>query len=188
MTSIVVDDKNGHMLSYIDSGAPSGDYITLFAIHGTAFTCSGSFVSGFFRSPRHLLIEIADVFQKIMGIAAASRVRIVALSRRDYPGSTLLSDKEKAVLDSGTDEEKAEFLKERGLEVSTFIKCFDEENPISPISGATGGFAILGWSLGSSFALAAVANLDSLRTDLQTWWGDHLRALILYGAIFSVTR
>ena len=176
------------MLSYIDSGAPSGDYITLFAIHGTAFTYSGSFVPVLFRSPRHILIEIAEVFQKIMVLAAASGVRIVALSRRDYPGSTPLSNKEKAVLNSGTDEEKAEFLKMRGLEVSTFIKCFDRENPISPIKGATGGFAILGWSLGNSFALAAVANLDSLSEDLQTWWGDHLRALILYGAVFSVTR
>ena len=122
-----------------------------------------------------------------MGVTDLFNVRVVAFSRRDYPGSTPLTDEQKTVLNSGTDEEKTVFLKERGLEVSAFVKGFDEldkDKPILPIKGATGGFALLGWSLGTSFALAAIANLDSLDPDVQKWWGEHLRALILYGTIF----
>ena len=120
-----------------------------------------------------------------MALASRSCLRIVAISRRDYPGSTPLSPEQNTVLSSGTDDEKAAFLKERGLEIATFIERYARENPIVPINGATGGFALLGWSLGNAFALSVVANLDALSPSSQSWWKDHFRALILYGTFGS---
>lgn len=110
-------------------------------------------------------------------------MRFVAVNRRDYPGSTPLSADEIGVLNSGTDDQKADFLKARGVEFATFVDLFAEKNSLPPISadGSTGGFAILGWSLGCSFALASVAAIDALPAPAQARWKDGMRSLILQG-------
>lgn len=118
-----------------------------------------------------------------MALAQGSNVRFVAVNRRDYPGSTPLPAEDTALLTSGTDEQKAAFLKARGVELATFVDKFIERNEVPPIStdGHTGGFALLGWSLGNAIALAAVANVDSLSATAQARWTSGMRALILHG-------
>ena len=104
------------------------------------------------------------------------------MNRRDYPGSIPLSAEDIGVLGSGTDKQKADFLKARGTEFATFIDLFSE-NSLTPISAdsSTGGFAVLGWSLGCSFALATVAAVGALPTPAQARWKDCMRSLILQG-------
>ncbi|EIW56131.1 uncharacterized protein TRAVEDRAFT_39145 [Trametes versicolor FP-101664 SS1] len=164
MQHIVVDAEDTK-LSYIDSGVPhqaTDGYKTIFAVHGTVFT--------------------SPIFEKVMALAQGSNIRIVAVNRRDYPGSTPLTTEDTAILASGSDEQKAAFLKARGVEVATFIDLFVERNGVPPISpdGHTGGFALLGWSLGNAIALSAVANVESLPPAAQDRWTSGMRALILH--------
>lgn len=117
-------------------------------------------------------------------------MRFVAVNRRDYPGSTPLSPQEIAVLNSGTDDQKADFLKARGVEFATFVDLFVQKYSLPPISadGFSGGFAVLGWSLGCSFALATVAAVGSLPAVGQTRWKDGMRSLILQGTFTPTAR
>ncbi len=128
--------------------------------------------------------EPLAIFEKVMTLAQGSNIRFVAVNRRDYPGSTPLTPEDTDILASGSDEQKAAFLKARGVEIGTFIDLFVERNKVPPISadGHTGGFALLGWSLGNAIALSAVANVDSLPSAAQARWASGMRALILHGA------
>ncbi|KAM5543802.1 hypothetical protein V8D89_002419 [Ganoderma adspersum] len=162
MASIVVN-HSGTELSYIDSGAPNGaiNYVTIFAIHGTVFA--------------------GPIWDRVIALAPKAGVRFVAVNRRDYPGSTPLSPDELSVLNSGTDDQKADYLKARGVEFATFFDIFAERNTLSPISpdGSSGGSAVLGWSLGCTFALASVAAVDALPGSVQARWKARMRTLIL---------
>lgn len=124
------------------------------------------------------------IFDKVMALAGTARVRFVAINRRDYPYSTPIPPSASGALSAGTDEDKAHFLKVRGQEIATFVARFIEEHRLPAIAedGKTGGVALLGWSLGCAFVLAAVANIDSLQSASQSRMASHVRSLILYGA------
>ena len=124
-----------------------------------------------------------EIFTPLLPHAHKQNARVVTVNRRDYPGSTPLSPQELNVLNSGTDEQKAEYLKERGVEFATFFDTFAEGNTLSPISpdGSSGGFAVLGWSLGCTFALASIAAVDALPAHVQERWKTRMRSLILQG-------
>ncbi|EKM50560.1 uncharacterized protein PHACADRAFT_178299 [Phanerochaete carnosa HHB-10118-sp] len=166
LQTLPVDD-NGTKLAYLDSGVPShtspfgNRYITIFALHGMAFTC--------------------HAFEKIAIVASSAGVRFVAISRRDYPGSTPLSATDLRVLNDGTDEEKAQHVRNRGVEIATFIDKFVEQNELPPPDekGSGGGFAILGWSLGGTHAFATVTNIDALADAARARFAHYMRLLIM---------
>lgn len=133
----------------------------------------------------HLRGALEAVFQKVMSLAPKYGLRIVAINRRDHPGSTPFTPAELQVLASGTDEEKGSFVRARGLELATFADNFIKQNNLPPISedGKGGGIALLGWSLGSTVTLACVANIDSLPAEVQSRFKLYLRAHILQGML-----
>ena len=184
MQAIVVDQE-GTKLSYIDSGVPSSDarqsYTTIFAIHGTAFA-SREFNAGMYASLT-VTFSCLAVFNKVAALAGQYGIRFVAINRRDYPESTPFSPSDIQVLSTGTDDEKAGFLRARGVEIATFIDRFAERNETTEVSadGKTGGFAILGWSLGCALVHAAVAHVDGLPSALKRRFSNNLRALIFEG-------
>ena len=122
-----------------------------------------------------------------MGQAYNANVRVVAISRRDYPGSTPITLQNANDLAEGSNEEKRTFLRERGLEIASFIHHFIEDHGLLPISsdGKNGGIVILGHGIGCAFALSAVASLDAFPASVQQRWGSHVRALLLHGAYSS---
>ncbi|KAI0755094.1 Alpha/Beta hydrolase protein [Daedaleopsis nitida] len=163
MSTLTVD-ANGTELAYIDSGAPATsthDYVTIFAIHGMMF--------GY------------HIYDKVFALAQGADVRLVAINRRGYPGSTALSAEDMAAL-AGTDEQKEAFIQARGLEVATFIDKFIEVNDIPPISedGTAGGIALMGWSLGCCVSLSVVSHIRSYPQSVQKRLGAYLRAHILH--------
>ncbi|GJE91915.1 alpha/beta hydrolase [Phanerochaete sordida] len=164
MRELVVDDE-GTKLAYIDSDVPSTaeqGYITIFAIHGAAFT--------------------SHVFDRVMDIAPQHGVRFVAINRRDYPGSSPLSRSDLEALSSESADAKAAFLRARGVEFATFICRFAAQHNIpaaSPV-GKSGGFAVLGWSLGCAFAHATVSHFDTLPAGPKEYFSQNLRGLILF--------
>ncbi|EKM50559.1 uncharacterized protein PHACADRAFT_188120 [Phanerochaete carnosa HHB-10118-sp] len=98
--------------------------------------------------------------------------------------TTSFSEAESSVLKSGTDEKKAQYLRDRGVEIATFIDKFIQQNGLPPPDekGSGGGFAILGWSLRALFALATTANVDVLGDSTRAHFARYMRSLILFGA------
>ncbi|EKM51921.1 uncharacterized protein PHACADRAFT_165254 [Phanerochaete carnosa HHB-10118-sp] len=168
LQTLSVDDC-GTELAYLDSGVPphaspfGSQYTTIFAIHGMAFT--------------------SNVFEKIASTANPAGVRWVSIQRRDFPGSTPLSAADLNVLKSGTDEEKARYVRDRGVEIATFVDTFVRKNGLPPPDekGSGGGFAILGWSLGGAFALAAAENVGALADAARARFARYMRSIILLG-------
>ncbi|TFK38971.1 hypothetical protein BDQ12DRAFT_698364 [Crucibulum laeve] len=150
--NIVVIDT-GIEIAYVDSGAPStqSSYITIIAIHGMCFT--------------------APVFKRVQVMASRRVVRIVALNRRKYPGSTPFTAEELAVKDA--------WLADRGHEIATFTDIFSRENSLPRISdgGEMGGIILLGWSVGVGEANAAIAYAESLPDAVRTGFTSQIRAL-----------
>ncbi|KAL0566566.1 hypothetical protein V5O48_015442 [Marasmius crinis-equi] len=147
--SIVVDDK-GTTLSYRDSGAASTPvYTTFFVIHGLGFTSA--------------------IFSRIADQGRLKGLRIVAINRRGYKGSTPYSPEEIAELTEGDDKTKAAFWKMVGMHVAIFIYQFIQKESPPPVLSdfSNGGVVLLGWSAGSTFSAATIAHIDSLPEDVQ---------------------
>ncbi|KAK7053255.1 hypothetical protein VNI00_003881 [Paramarasmius palmivorus] len=166
-STITVNNATGAELSYLDSGAPSRTcYTTIFAVHGMIFTNA--------------------IFSKIVDIATTHGIRFVAINRRAFPGSTAYTTEELDAITSpnSSQAEKNAFLEARGHEIATFIDTFIQEFDLPPLSadGTCGGVAILGWSIGSSHAAAAVGSSLTLPSDVRARLGRYLRSLIFYEA------
>ncbi|KAI0704536.1 hypothetical protein C8Q76DRAFT_779013 [Earliella scabrosa] len=167
MPSIVVDDDKGTQLAYFDTGVPKSTqskepYLTIVAVHGTVFS--------------------SPTFARLMERSNVAGVRFVAVNRREYPGSTPWSEDEFRILQSGTDAERATFIRDRGVEIATFILRFIEANAIPPTSsdGKAGGILLLGWSLGCTLALSVLANVDALPPAMQDQLSSYLRSYVMF--------
>ncbi|KAK1228857.1 hypothetical protein PQX77_008099 [Marasmius sp. AFHP31] len=165
--NIVVDVK----FFFTDTGAPpnSNDYTTLVAIHGLG-------VPG-------------ATFERIQSHAHAYNFRIVALNRRDYAGSSPISD-ELATL-RGKDEPLArKFFDNMGLHLALFIKKLVEEEDVPPILGPEnekrrGGIAVMGWSQGTMTAIAPFGNPGHMDEAVYQVLEKYVKDLILYDPPFS---
>lgn len=156
-------------------------YITIFALHGVEFTAREPSVynaqgSSFSNYPK-------AVFQKVQALVSPANLRIVAINRRNYGGSTPFSDDELDVIHGGTKDQKTYFTRSRGLEILVFIDNFIQRFGLPKMSPdrKTGGLALLGWSLGTQIVVPSIAYLDELPAESQARIGSRLRALILQG-------
>ncbi|KAJ8074517.1 hypothetical protein PM082_015418 [Marasmius tenuissimus] len=174
---MVLSQKTYHVLEdikffFTDSGAPPNlkDYTTLIAIHG--FGVPGA------------------TFEAIQSHAHTYNLRIISLNRRDYAGSSPVSDEELAAL-GGKDESRArEFFDNMGLHLALFIKKFVEEEGIPPIlesenGRGRGGIAVMGWSLGSMTAIAPFGNPGIMSDAVYQVLVKYVQGLILYDPAFS---
>ncbi|KAG7447219.1 uncharacterized protein BT62DRAFT_892859 [Guyanagaster necrorhizus] len=152
--------SNNVNIFFTDSGPPpgSGDYTTLVMLHGSAFT--------------------GDTFEKLHGLAHKANLRTVIWNRRDYPGSTRYSDNELQQLRNG---EKT-FLDHLAIHMGEFLLQFIEKEAIPKISRdrKLGGFAVLGWSMGATTAMALFADADLLSRAQYDILELYIKDLILY--------
>ncbi len=118
----------------------------------------------------------------MIDLAASKGVRFVALNRRHFPGTTPLSSEELVITQTGgTDDSQREALVEaRAHEIALFIDVFIQKFNLPSISSG-GGVALLGWSLGATFALIVISSVDTLPEDVRRRLNDYMRSLILYG-------
>jgi len=70
----------------------------------------------------------------------------------------------------------------RGHEIASFVDAFIQKFKLPPLSddGKIGGVALLGWSVGGAFPVAAVASSSTLPTDVQARLSSYVRSLIVY--------
>lgn len=123
------------------------------------------------------------VFQKVSALAREKNLRFVAINRRGYSGSTPFSDADATLFTSGSDSEKAGWLKHRGCEIFNFVDAFILREKLSPVSadGKNGGIALLGWSFGTLFTAAAIAHVADLPSPVQARLASYLRVHIMQG-------
>ncbi len=118
----------------------------------------------------------------MIDLAPSKGVRFIALNRRHFPGTTPLSLEELVITQTGgTDDSEREALVEaRGHEIALFINTFIQKFNLPSISSG-GGVALLGWSLGATFAPIVISSIDTLPLDVRRRLSDYMRSLILYG-------
>ncbi|KIK52981.1 hypothetical protein GYMLUDRAFT_49647 [Collybiopsis luxurians FD-317 M1] len=170
---IVVDPSSNVVLSYLDSGPPDSSslsYETIILIHGNSFSNA--------------------IFKRLLPLSSKFNLRIVAPSRRGFPGSTPFNPSERALFSqeeaAASHEMKAKFLELRAVEILRFIDGFIQRSGIPPISESfsstpQGGIGLVGWSLGSTFSMAAVAHMDSslVSDEMRDRLGQYLRTYIM---------
>lgn len=152
-------------LAYLDSGVPdpsNEDYITVFALHGIVF--------------------YTPFFRRAIDVANKYNIRFVAITRRDYSGSSLMSDVDVKTTIEGPTEKRLEALKKRGLETLVFIDEFIKMNKIPSISLNGGGFSLLGWSLGNVQGMTTLAFANDF-PELVGRLSSYFRSYILYETV-----
>ncbi|KIJ37276.1 hypothetical protein M422DRAFT_33820 [Sphaerobolus stellatus SS14] len=159
----VGDDADSPGFLYYDSGAPeiSSNYTTIFLIHGHTY-----------HSP---------IFERLLPLAHKFNLRIVAVTRRDYVGSTPFSQEELDLLRKEDADVKLSFIIERAQEMALFMDKFVAQNKLpKAIADGSGGVAIAGWSLGNLVALSVVGLADHFPKELAERLEPYLRRVILY--------
>ncbi|KAH0581827.1 hypothetical protein J132_09537 [Termitomyces sp. J132] len=144
---------------FTDSGPPahSTDYTTLIVLHGSAFTGHG--------------------FEKLHGYAHKCNLRTVIWNRRDYPGSTEYTDAEIDDLNNG----RKVFLDRLGIQVADFLKRYIENESVPKVSAdrKNGGFAIMGWSMGTATAMPLFSDPSLISSELYVLLEQYVKDLIL---------
>ena len=173
-----------------DTGAPTTGacYHTLVILHGLGWHV-GECGSSIGSSALTTLQIMADVFSRLVPLAAKSNCRLILINRRGYPGSTPLSAEQLSDLGrciSDTSSESLNYVKdfcqERGREVYDFLTdlvCSDES--ITP----EGGLSVAGWSFGSIFTMALLANAPEFAVARNFDLQPYIHSVINYGEVSS---
>lgn len=82
-------------------------------------------------------------------------MRLIYINRRGYQGSTAYNTNETAVLSNGTSEERTEFLNTEGAYLGLLV------DGLSQALNLSGPTTVLGWSLGTPFAMAFITSVTS---------------------------
>ncbi|KAF7317637.1 AB hydrolase-1 domain-containing protein [Mycena kentingensis (nom. inval.)] len=153
-------ENSSVQFTYTDSGpvVNDGAYTTLVIIHGHTFH--------------------AGTFQRLLPIAANKHLRIVCINRREYNGSTLYSDAELEVFQSGTEAQRAELHAAQGRDLAL---CLDGLIRTLGIPKA-GGIALAGWSLGCTLLCALLASIDSLPDATKARLSEWVHTAIIFQA------
>ncbi|KAK7050634.1 Aminodeoxychorismate synthase [Favolaschia claudopus] len=158
MTDNICTLPDGINIFYTDSGAPqTSDYTTLVIFHGTGFN--------------------AFNFDPLHAHAHANNLRIIACNRREYHGSTPLTDDEVAQLNSGS----SAFLTKKALLVAQFLEYLikQQSTPRLTDNRQNGGFVVMGWSFGAAYPIALLAQLTAIPAELYQTIEPYLRAVVI---------
>jgi hypothetical protein len=132
------------------------------------------------------------IFGPMIPFATANRARLVLVNRRDYPGSTPLSDAELASLGSADMETRAKALAQQGLDIGLFLAWLVREEKIPPVSidpdgNQQGGIALVSWSLAHTPMAGFLAHADALPAEVLRTLEPCLRAYCIFGEHFLTT-
>ena len=128
-----------------------------------------------------------EIFKRLFPLAKQHKLRIVALNRRDYDGSSLFSPAELRVLNGPDSLAHADFLNARGSEIANFLAWLVNKENMQLISvhddnKQSGGVVVLGWSAGNITTVAFLANMDTYPDPVRSVLDSHIRAQFIYGS------
>ena len=126
--------------------------------------------------------RLPDTFQKLLPLGAASNIRLVVVNRRDYAGSTKYTDGNLKELNAGEES----FMKRLGLEVAHLLLWFADTQKVPKINAdrKSGGFAVMGWSIGSATPLAVLAYPEVIGKETYQKLEPYFRKLIFFGPLY----
>lgn len=147
---------------------------------------------------------VADIFHKLIPLAASSHIRLVLVNRRGYQGSTPLTDLDTDPLDpafSAADSENVDssssrpdrrrleyyttYLQARAAEIARFLVKFIENESIplkiESVGRASGGMALMAWSLGNILPLSLLAFGNTLDPGVMRKLDAYMRKIVIYG-------
>lgn len=123
-------------------------------------------------------------FKKLIPLAHQRRARVVAVNRRGYPGSAPFNNVDLSLLESlvsspptpNDAEIMLAFMRDRTQEIYDYLTRFIaiEHTPLA------GGIVLVGWSFGTVWLNAFLANIDSCppsEVDLRSY----IRRIVYYG-------
>ncbi|KAI0755699.1 hypothetical protein C8Q74DRAFT_1305136 [Fomes fomentarius] len=152
--------SNENLRIHHDSGSPPGSedpsYTTLILVHGFCWT--------------------SEVWKRLLPFAPSHNVRIVSVNRRDYPGATPYTDRDRALLQTAADATESSvalkalltFMNERARELHDFL---------------VEGIVIVGWSLGAAWMTALLANVGSFPvSDIKL--SDYVRRVVFLDSAY----
>ena len=130
------------------------------------------------------------IFSKMVPLAKQYNTRLVLVNRRDYYGSLRYSTGDRAAIQSAIDSTNPKagiavldgFMEERARELHDLLVELVANNAIPKArpKDNTGGIIIVGWSLGTLWMTALLANIATFPVaDIRL--GDYLRRVIFYG-------
>ncbi|KAI0655015.1 hypothetical protein C8Q70DRAFT_457834 [Cubamyces menziesii] len=170
--------STGIVNAFLDSGVPknSPQYTTLVMIHGYAWH--------------------AAIFSKLLPLADKYNARILLLNRRDYPGSQPYSEDELALLrpvegeggEQKTRDNLWTFMRARALEIYDWLATCVNDGKICTFDPSTGigGVVVAGWSLGTTWSTALLANGDIAASVNGVDLRNVIRRVVLYDPPFQV--
>jgi hypothetical protein len=126
-----------------------------------------------------IISYIPDIFHKLLPFGQKDNIRLIIVNRRDYDGSTKYSDDDLKDFNEG----KMSCLGRLGSEVAHLLLWFAETHEIPKInnSRSSGGFSIMGWSIGAATLLSLLGCPEVVGTETYTKLEPYCRQLILYG-------
>ena len=174
---------------YEDSGTngldPS-DYTTMVFIHGMGFNgCKSSW----FRCSCYPHSWPA-VFRRMFPFGPSHNYRLISLYRRGYAPSTPWTEAEIALYKSTDAEDGKKHLRLAGLQIARFLLQFATSQTIPKYNEErkTGGIHLVGWSLGTLYLQAILANLDGLATEELRVLEGYLRTILYFGMYRPIGR
>ncbi|KAJ7123104.1 Alpha/Beta hydrolase protein [Mycena epipterygia] len=105
----------------------------------------------------------ANVFQHLLPLAAARSVRIVCINRRE-------------VYASGSEQERAALMSEAGVNLALCVDGIIQQCALP--SG--GHVALVGWSLGNTFTLAAISSIMSVPPQTRDRLQSFVKTIIMW--------
>jgi len=172
----------GIEISYLDSGVPSVNpdhYTTVLVIHG--YTWSGGWFHSLFL--RKSLINEIDTFKKTLPFGSPNGIRIIAINRRDYPGSTPFTEEEVAAIksDEYTNDDLRAFMLARTTEFAKFAEYLVISGISKEVVNGKGGIAIVGWSLGQAYVTNFIEDVKKLEVGLREMVEKNVRCVVAFG-------
>ncbi|KAJ6449075.1 hypothetical protein C8R45DRAFT_777116, partial [Mycena sanguinolenta] len=118
----------------------------------------------------------SGVFKKLVPLAKDNSVRIVCVNRREYQGSTPHTPEELRIYQEGSDEEWTKLMGEEGVNLALCIDAIIQKCALPESSHV----ALVGWSSGTTFTMAAMSSIASLPNDSRNRLAKYIKTFILW--------
>ena len=121
----------------------------------------------------------SGTFSRAIARAQDHGVRVIALQRRDYRGSSPFSSEELEVLKSADPAVVQQAVRKIGLEIATCLVGLVDKHQLPHSNG--GGLTVVGWSMGGMMLSSFAHYFPTYPEKIQIVLNQCVRSIIYYG-------
>lgn len=126
-------------------------------------------------------IDYVDVFEPLHALASKYNLRLIAVQRRDYEGSTLYSQAEHEDLQNGNPKFLDAHTVLFGHLLEYLIKTHNLPEPKTEGAVREGGIVFLAWSMGCAFATTILSDSRLFGQEQYQLLRRYLTKVVFYG-------